>query len=129
MQDKGEWTPRDVQSICEKGYADDLTPEQAEVIADAHNAALAAEREKVREAEAEQKATEAGYDMIAQENQQLRAQLAAEHELRVAAHETGARLITENDKLRAQLAAQEQSSWDEIAKLENKLAAQKAAGG
>ncbi len=42
----GKWTPRDVQTICEKGYADDLTPEQASVIADAHNAALAADYEK-----------------------------------------------------------------------------------
>jgi hypothetical protein len=38
------------------------------------------------------------------------------------------RAITDSNKqLRAQLAAQEQSSWDEIAKLENKLAAAQAA--
>ncbi len=115
----GEWTPVFVSQLFEANFQGDTV----KAIADAHNAALAAEkkhsayctkmanerleqivdankqiamdtecierirthgmeaelelaaeREKVRDAEAEQKATEAGYDMIAQENTQLREQ-------------------------------------------------------
>jgi len=95
----GEWTPRYVQSICEKVYSDDLTPEQAKAIADAHNAALAAERENLILAQQMVKIESRRANDSIEENVRLMNELAVERERAGKAESNYARAAEEQKEL------------------------------
>ena len=109
-----EWSPRDVQAICEKGFADDLTPEQSKVIADAHSAELAAERKQWE-------ATRDELQRIIEGNVQ---QLAAERETsrywKEQWVERGAQLAAEREALKM-VTQQREDYWDKIERYEAAL--------